>query len=176
MVAVQQGPSAEGVRFVLRPDFGGHWRQTVWLYLSLVATSMAVALAFTALGFWPVLPFAGLELTVLGAALYVSARRGAIREVVRVSGAVIVVERGVSRPETRQTFDRYWSVVELSTPQPWCHPSRLVIRSGARSMELGGFLQEGERRALARSLSEIIGPMASAGGEAPAGTGPAVHA
>jgi uncharacterized membrane protein len=175
MVAVQQGPSVEGVRFVLRPDFGGHWRQTVWLYLSLVVTSMAVALAFAALGFWPVLPFAGLELTALGAALYVSARRGAVREVVRVSGAVIVVERGVSRPETRQTFDRYWSVVELSAPRSWC-PSRLAIRSGGRSMELGAFLQENERRTLARSLREIIGPMASAGGETPAGTGPAAHA
>lgn len=172
MVAVQQGPSCEGMRFVLRPDFGGDWRQTVWLYLSLVATSLSVALVFVALGYWPILPIAGLELVALGAALYLSARRGAVREVVRVSGGEVVVERGTVRPDTTQIFDRYWSVVELSRPQRRWYPSRLIIRSGARSLELGGFLQEEDRRHLARELGEIIGPMASAGGRAMAGTEP----
>ncbi|MBA1148701.1 DUF2244 domain-containing protein [Ectothiorhodospiraceae bacterium WFHF3C12] len=176
MVAVHEGPTVEGMHFVLRPDFGGHWRQTVWLYLSLVVTSLAVALFFTALGFWPVLPFAGLELTALGAALYVSARRGAVREVIRISETAVTVERGLHRPETRHSFDRYWSVVELSRPRSEWYASRLFIRSGTRALELGEFLQDGERRELARELTQIIGPMAAAGGGAPAGIQPAAQA
>lgn len=176
MVAVHEGPTSEGTRFVLRPDFGGRWRQTVQLYLSLVVTSLTVALFFTVLGFWPVLPWAGFELAALGVALYVSARRGAVREVVRVSGEAVIVERGLHRPDTRHAFDRYWSVVELSRPQSRWYPSRLVIRSGARSLELGDFLQEEERRALARQLAELIGPMAAAGGGAPTGSEPVAQA
>lgn len=176
MVAIHEGPTGEGTRFVLRPDFGGRWRHTVRLYLSLVVTSLTVALFFTLLGFWPVLPWAGVELAALGAALYVSARRGAVREVVRILDAAVVVERGLHRPDARHEFDRYWSVVELSRPQSRWYPSRLLIRSGARSLELGDFLQEEERRALARQLAELIGPMAAAGGGAPAGREPVVQA
>jgi uncharacterized membrane protein len=176
MVAVHEGPLGEGTRFVLRPDFGGRWRQTVQLYLSLVVTSLTVALFFTALGFWPVLPWAGIELVALGVALYVSARRGAVLEVVRVFDTSVIVERGLHRPDSRHTFDRYWSVVELSRPQTRWYPSRLIIRSGTQSLELGDFLGEDERRALARRLAELIGPMAAAGGGALAGSEPAAQA
>lgn len=176
MVAVHMGSTAEDTQFVLRPDFGGRWPETVWLYVSLVVAALAVALFFTANGLWPVLPFATLELAGLGAALYVSARRGAVREVVRISEAAVVVERGHRRPETRHSFDRYWSAVELSRPRSSWHPSRLLIRSGTRSLELGVFLSEDERRALARQLAEIIGPMAAAGGGVSTGRAPAAPA
>jgi len=139
------------------------------MYLSLAATSLTVAMGFVVMGFWPVLPFAGLELAALGAALYLSARRGAMREVVRVSEAAVVVETGLYRPEKRHTFDRFWSSVELSKSRGQWHPGRLVLRSGTRRLEVGAFLDDEERQNLARELAQAVGPMAAAGCEPPDG-------
>lgn len=176
MLAVHYDVSGRDLCFVLIPDFGGVWRHTVMMYCSLAVTSLTVAMAFVAMGFWPVLPFAGLELAALGVALYVSARRGAIREVIRVSEAAVVVESGLHRPEKRQTFDRFWSSVELSKSRGQWHPGRLVLRSGTRRLEVGAFLDDEERENLARELAQAVGPMAAAGCDAPGGAPQLVRA
>lgn len=72
--ASQQDQDVERL-IVLRPHNGIYWRTTLWVYVALCVVAMTVAIGFAVIGFWPILPFAGLELTALGVALYVSARR-----------------------------------------------------------------------------------------------------
>jgi len=66
----------------------------VILYTWVCVVSLGIALLFVARGYWPVLPFAGLELLVLGIALWISMRRGAYREVISIYPDRIEVEKG----------------------------------------------------------------------------------
>ena len=61
---------------ILRPKQSLSWRETELVYGGILAFLLVVAIAFAILGFWPVLPFAGAELLLLGGALYLSQRRG----------------------------------------------------------------------------------------------------
>jgi uncharacterized membrane protein len=45
------------------------------VFAALAALTLAIAAAFAALGAWLILPFAGLEMLVLGAAFWITARR-----------------------------------------------------------------------------------------------------
>ncbi|MGF1614228.1 MAG: DUF2244 domain-containing protein [Gammaproteobacteria bacterium] len=143
-------------RFVLRPNRSLSWQSTKRFFLVMVLVSMAIALSFGAVGFWPVIPFAGLELIALGTALYVCARRCHRREVVSIRPGYVEVEKGQHRPEERWLLPRPWATVELLIPPYEQHPSKLVIRSHGRQIELGAFLNERERRALADDLRRAI--------------------
>lgn len=163
MVAIETDDERGGRRFLLRPDFGANWRQTVTLYVVLAVLALTVAVALAVAGFWPVLPFAGLELALLGWALYVSARRGSERQVIWVGPTTVEVQTGHRGPERSWTFERSWTEVRLLRSGHSWYPGRLLLRSRGQELEIGHFLHEEERVWLARELTNCIGPMATSG-------------
>jgi uncharacterized membrane protein len=139
-------------------------RREAILFFGIVAVAtLCVAGFFAAQGMWPILPFAGLELFVLGVALGVSLRRGDEFELITVISNKIVVERHGHRGIDSREFSRVWARVELRPSARRGHPSLLVIRSHDREMEIGRHLTEGARRDLHRRLVDLIGGI----GEAP---------
>lgn len=124
---------------------------------SLAAVTFAVAGFFAARGFWPVLPFAGLEIGLLAWAVRASMRRGSEREVIVVSEAQVLVERRTLSGSRLSVFPRHWARVTLRDPQRDRYPSRLAIESHGRSCEVGRFLTEDERRRLAARLERLVG-------------------
>jgi uncharacterized membrane protein len=124
---------------------------------SLAATTFAVAIFFATRGFWPVLPFAGLEIGLLAWAVRASMRTGSQREVIVVSEREIVVERSAPTGSRRTVFPRHWARVTLRGPLRAQYPSRLTIESHGRVCEIGRFLTEDERRHLAVRLGRLVG-------------------
>ena len=108
-------------------------------------------------GFWPVLPFAGLEMALLGWALAACLERRFYRQTITVTDADV---RFDSRGRARRVLvvvPRHWAQVKLRRPAARLHPSRLTIESHGRRCELGSFLTEEERRGLALRLQRLIG-------------------
>ena len=124
---------------------------------SVAALTFAVALFFALQGFWPVLPFAGLEIGLLAWAVRASQVKGLEREVILVSDENVVVERRSPTGSWRTVFPRHWSRVTLRDPQAALHPSRLTIESHGRACEVGRFLTEEERRGVAERLRRLVG-------------------
>src|SRR5450631_1219100 len=131
-----------------------------WFVASVCLPLCGVATLFTAMGYWPVLPFAGLELVVFGIALGISMRdRSDTQSVSIYEDRVIIDTRHRSR-NTQIVFPRHWAQVKLRRAKsPW-HPSRLTIESHGRACELGSFLTEEARCALAGRLRRSIGRVA----------------
>ncbi len=132
-------------------------RQGALLFFGVTAgMSLLIAGLLAARGFWPVLPFAGLELFVLGLALGLSQRRGRYREVVSIYPDRIVIEKGVGAVEERFELPRNWTKVEL-VPARWRgHPSRLLLRCHGKRWEVGAVLTETERQSMRGRLAELI--------------------
>ena len=142
--------------FIVMPNRAMPWPRLVCIYGIFAGFTLGIAAGFFARGFILILPFAGLELLALGIALYVSARRGGIREVITVTNETVRVETGRSAPEQSHEFRRPWSQVVLQRSWNNWYPSRLLIRSHGRSVEIGRFLNEGERNSLAGQLRKMI--------------------
>ena len=146
-------------RIELAPHCSLTPRGAAGFFGGLCAVSFTIAGAFAALGFWPVLPFAGLEMLLLAWALRASLDRRHCREAITVSEGEVLVERRERGREARVLFSRHWSQVKLRRPVSRLHPSRLVIESHGRALEVGRFLTEEERRGLAIRLQRLIGRM-----------------
>lgn len=143
-------------RFVLRPNCSLSWRATLGIYAWIAAVSLGVAGLCALNGAWPVLPFAVLELIALGVALYISCLRANRCEVISVGSRTVAVEKGHYRPEQRWDFPRGWVRVALQRSPLRLHPSRLALSAHGWEVELGSFLNEGERLNLAGELRRAL--------------------
>lgn len=144
--------------FDLTPNCSLSPRGALVFFASVCVPTFAVAGGATLLGFWPVLPFAGAEMLLLGWALYTNMQRRHQHEYIDVSETQVVIE--YSRGETKRfVFPRHWARVKIRRPKSPLHCSQLVIESHGRVLEVGQFLSEEERHQLAAELRRLIGDM-----------------
>ena len=142
-------------RVIIRPNRSLTWGQTKIVYFCIASYSLTIAGAFAAMGFWPVLPFAGGEVAVLGIAFYVNALAGTTVQVVTVGGDTVKVEKERPGPRGEWRFDRAWARVDIDWSKDR-RSSRLVVRSHGNEVVLGEFLTETERKRLAATLVDVI--------------------
>jgi uncharacterized membrane protein len=142
--------------FVIAPNQSMSWKELLWAYCAIAGVSLAIAVYFWVQGLTLVLPFSGLELLALGAALYITAWRGGAREVITITVDSVHVETGRTGPQLRHDFQRYWTRVVLRRPWVAWYPSKLLLCSRGREIEVGRFLNEEERRGLAQILQSAI--------------------
>jgi len=152
-----QPATESGHRIELAPNCSLTPQSALAFVGGLAVVTFATAAFFAVQGLWPILPFAGLEIGLLGWAVRASMRAGKQRELILVTDDSVVIERqGLARP-TRTVFARHWATVKLRDPPAVQHPSRLVIESHGRACEVGRFLTEEERLGLAGKLRELVG-------------------
>jgi uncharacterized membrane protein len=123
----------------------------------LVAAVLGVAaFGFLAAGAWPVVGFCGLEVGLLYGALRLHGRTARHTETLSLTRRSLRVCRTGPGGGQTWTFPPYWLRVELADP-PAGGP--LILRSHGRSLVIGAFLSEDERRAVAKRLVEALAPL-----------------
>jgi uncharacterized membrane protein len=142
----------------LAPHCSLSTRGALVFFGSVCVATFGVAGTATVLGFWPVLPFAGAEMLLLGWALRSNMQRRFERESVDISETEVVIEYARGEPQ-RVVFPRHWARVKIRRPKSPLHRGQLVIESHGRAYEVGKFLTEEERHQLAAELRRLIGGM-----------------
>jgi uncharacterized membrane protein len=142
----------------LSPHCSLSTRGAALFFGSVCLVTFAVAGTAAVLGYWPVLPFAGAEMLLLGWALHSNMQRRHEHESIDVSETCVTIEYSRGTPR-RVVFPRHWARVKIRRPHSPLHRGRLVIESHGRSYEVGKFLTEEERRHLAADLRRLIGGM-----------------
>lgn len=143
--------SALETRFVLGPNASlsvrGAWTFMLWVSLATLGAATWCAVH----GFWPVLPFAGLELAALGWALVVSMRRNRYREVVSFERERVRIEFGVAGQGAVAQIElpRAWTRTWIERDAERRHvPTRLLLGSSGQRVVVGRCLTDEERGAL----------------------------
>jgi uncharacterized membrane protein len=145
------------VRIVICPNCSLTLRAAALFFGALCLFCLTVAGVLALKGMWPILPFSGLEMLLVGWALHASLARRYRSEIITLTDSDVSVE---SRDRARchlTVFQRHWAQVKLRRPASRLHPSRLTIESHGRQCELGSFLTDEERYGLAVRLQRLIG-------------------
>jgi uncharacterized membrane protein len=144
-------------RIEIRPNCSLTPRGARWFMLSVVVASLSISLPMSLLGFWLVLPFAGLEIALVAWALRSSMARRFERQTIIISEKTVTIEDVAPPREQRVEFPRHWAHVRIRAGGSPLHPSRLTVESHGRGFEIGRFLNEQERQGLAARLRRLIG-------------------
>jgi len=131
-------------------------RAGLWLFV-IAQGFAAMGFALLAAGggnvFAPV--FAVLEVGFVALCLVRVWRTSASGEVIELTPARLdIVRMGEQGPALR--FHPYWAQVLLQPGRWRGAPSRLLVRSHGREVEIGAFLNDEERRDLQRRLSALV--------------------
>jgi uncharacterized membrane protein len=141
---------------VLKPNGSLSPKQSFALLAFCALLMGTIGAVFAALGAWLVLPFSGVEWLLLAYCIHLSRKRSAEREVITITDALVQVEKGRKRPEQTYKFQRAWVVLDWRESSIRGRPSRLVFRLHGKEVEIGCFLVESERQALARELRFLL--------------------
>jgi uncharacterized membrane protein len=144
----ESGAADGSVYWLLKRNCSLAPRQLLIFYGSLSLLSLSIAGIFWLRGAPLVVPFAGLELLVVGGALLAYARHASDSEAIRLRPGLLVVRR-VDGPHVEQVeFDSAWVRVE-----PECGDRSLIELSGqGRRIAVGRFVRPELRRQLADEL------------------------
>lgn len=120
-----------------------------WVLLGLVASTLGVAAGAMALGAWPVMPFAGLEVAGLVVAFRVLRRHDADYERLEVGEHEIRLEWKEAGRAARFVAHRPWARVLMA-----CRGDRCSLRLAyaGRAVAIGRMLSDEGRRRLADEL------------------------
>ena len=122
----------------------------------MLLLSFGIAIAFAAVGAWLILPFSGLEVLALGWALYYISCHRNDYECIVITHDRIIVETRSHKTVHQVEFQRYWArIVVLESPgRGRC---RVWVRTHGQEVELGQFVNDDERVALAQQLKSLTG-------------------
>jgi len=122
-------------------------------------TALGIGTFFATRGFWPVLPFAGLEVGAFVAALWVCLRRNRYREVLSFSGDVVRIEFGLIGRGAYSSIEmqRAWLRVFVEPGPHMNSPTRLLLGSHGHRVEVGRCLTDEVREQLAARIRELTG-------------------
>jgi uncharacterized membrane protein len=107
-------------------------------------------------GLWLVLPFSGIEMLALGTGLYVTSRKVYRREVITLDRNLTRIEKGVRRVDQRWEFQTPWVRVVDERQDGRRARRKLAIGMSGESVEVGDFLANWEKDALAFQLKDCI--------------------
>ena len=156
MVSIDKINSSESYRFVLSPNCSISWRELLLFYLITCLVALAIGIIFTLQGLWLVLPFSGLEMLALGFCLYLTSRKVYRREVIILDHRRTRIEKGVQRVDQSWEFKTPWIRVIDELPDDRRPRRRLAIGMSGESVEVGSFLANSEKEALAFQLKGCI--------------------
>lgn len=150
-----EGDTGEDLRVIVRPNRALSLRGMTALFAGLAVVVLTIGFGFVLLGAWPILPFAGLEMALVGAVLYRLLRHANDHEQIIVGRERVTVIRRRGSREWRDDFPRYWIKVTLERRRGW-YPSRLKLGSHGRFVVIGADVSEEERESLSATLNEAL--------------------
>lgn len=120
-----------------------------WALAAIAATTLGIAAGAAALGAWPVMPFAGLEVALVALAFRMLDRHDADFERLEIGEHEVRVESRDAAQLTRFVAHRQWARVVLRQRGARC---TLGLAYAGRTVPLGRMLSDEGRRQLAENL------------------------
>jgi uncharacterized membrane protein len=119
------------------------------VFAALGVAALAIGTGFALAGAWLILPFAGLEVVLLGAAFFLQARHATDYERIELDRGRLAID--VAQAERVAHYELDARAVRVET-----HGRRVVLRGGPQALELGRHLDDESRAAFAAELTKRL--------------------
>ncbi len=118
--------------------------------------ALTIGLSFFALGYWPILPFTGLELIALVVGFTVNWQHSKNYELIVIHGDRVMITQRQGKRLAAHQFQRYWTMVRGLPDTAGPHSEQLLIGSHGRFVAVGDALTGAARADLGRRIREAL--------------------
>lgn len=160
-VVVEQLQHAQQQIILVRPNQSATWELNLRIVIALGVWTLLIAIGFSLHGAWLILPFAGLEMAALSAALFYVRRKLSLRQVIRLDAHTVAIEKGFHFPVVRWRFAReHTRLAVQAQAHPWdAIALRVFSLEGFEAVEIGEFLNRDESQQLLDILRSLAIPV-----------------
>ena len=156
MIQIESDEKDSLFTITLRPNKSLSWKSNLLFIMAISLTCGAIGLGFYIVGASIILPFAGLEIILVGTCVYLVVQRSYKQEIITLTPEKLKIEKGISKPNQFWEYFRIWAFVVVEKPKhPW-YPAHIVITSKGERVPIGDFLTEKEKLDLVDKLRNII--------------------
>jgi len=142
------------VRFVLEPNRSMSWETNKKILFVMFLVNLLIGISFSLVGAWLILPFAGLEILLVGIGMYYVCWKLNFKEIITIESESFVLQKGVYYP--KKTWQWQFSHTRL-VKQPNRYrmsAPRLLLEHYNESVELGEFLNRKDKKILKEALQK----------------------
>ena len=140
-------------QLVLTPNRSANWIQTKHLLFLLAFTSLGIATAWSFMGAWMILPFAGFEVGLLAFLMHRVCFATYQQQVIRIRKQEVFIQLGVYRPARGWRLDKEAACLVVIEPNHIDDPVGLLLKDHKYSVELGPFLNAEDKQCVVDELN-----------------------
>ncbi|VAW60803.1 hypothetical protein MNBD_GAMMA11-3168 [hydrothermal vent metagenome] len=139
---------------LIEPNRPISWKDNIRFICVFTLVSFIVGLIFMLQGFPLVMPFSGLEVMVVFAALYLVYKKYTSCQVIHFTHDSVIIESGVFHADARVEYQRHWSKFRVENTGHYNIP-QLYICSRGVSTNIGDFLNYDDKTQLIELIKHI---------------------
>jgi len=144
-----------GKRLLITPNRSMSWQTNKKILLCMFLMNMVIALGWAAMGAWMVLPFAGLEILLVGIGMYYVSWKLSFKEVIIVEADSLILQKGVYFPKHEWRWQRSNSSLVKEISRYRMSAPSLYLKHLNEEVEIGNFLNRTEKKVLREHLLEL---------------------
>jgi len=128
------------------------WATNKKILLAMLAVNMVIGVAFALVGAWLILPFAGLEILLVGTGMYYVCWKLNFKETITIESQNFRLQKGVYYPKQDWNWQTSNTVL-VSQASPYrLSPPTLFLKHLNEQIEIGQFLNRDEKKKLRDTL------------------------
>lgn len=148
-----------GHLLVLSPNKSMDWETNKKILLAMFVVAMVIGLSFAYIGAWLILPFAGLEITLVGIGMYYVCWKLNFKQTIRIQHESLRVQKGVYFPKQEWHWQKqHTSLLRRDSHYRMSAPD-LYLKHLNEQIEIGEFLNRKEKLQLRQELVKLGLPM-----------------
>ena len=147
--------AAEGYEFVSGPNRSLSLKQRQFAFWGVAAPCMGIALFFASMGYWLMLPFAGLEIGLLAWAFESLRAHDEDYESITIRGDRLSLAWREAGATHSRELNTHWTQVECVCEQGE-NQCRFCLHSHGETIELGRYLDDQSRIKLAKTVQATL--------------------
>ncbi len=151
-------------RLVITANRSMSWHENKRILVFMFCVNMAIALSWAAMGAWMVLPFAGLEIALVGFGMYYVSWKLSFKEIIIFEGDSLTLQKGVYFPKQEWVWQRRDTLLIKRPSKYRMSAPTLFLKHLNQSIEIGAALNRVEKKELREHLirlglaMRVVGP------------------
>lgn len=143
-------------RVLVQGNMSSTWNANLLLAGALAFVCLGIGIAMAVMGYWLILPFAGLEVIFFTACLHRTLKKLSRREVITIDDHSIMLEWGYNKADTSVCLPRYWSKLRYQRPKKPLDIGSVSLHAHGKRYTLGTSLGRAEKQVLYAELKSIL--------------------
>lgn len=142
-------------QLIMSPNRSMSWQTNKKILIALFVVNMSIAASWAWMGAWMVLPFAGLEVLLVGIGMYYVSWKLSFKEILLVEEQSLILQKGVYFPKQEWRWQRDQTRLLRQESRYRLSAPTLKLQYLNQQEEIGQFLNRQEKKQVRRFIEQL---------------------